>query len=217
MSYRLALARRHFGLIVPLLALIFALGPAPSPAGAIEDSAWRLVQLVNVERARVGLPPLAINSTLMNSAQSYAGVLASSRCWGHYCGPIPSPSDRARRAGYRGPFSVGENIAYGVNSPEAVFALWMNSYGHRANILNPNWTEIGVGVAWNNSTTHWTQTFGAGHVAPVAPVAPPPQLLPLFDPPPPTIRRPLPRCCTTDTGTRSAPVDDPEAPHSPPS
>lgn len=174
----LARALLRFGSLVPILVFAVVSASAPSPAQASSEPAWRLVQLVNAERVRYGLRPLSINYALMDSAQSYAYVLAQGWCWGHYCGSVPNPSDRAWYAGYRGPYYVGENIAYGVQTPDAVFAMWMNSYGHRANILNPNWTEIGIGVAWNGSTTHWTQTFGAGRVAPTP--APLPRLLPIL-------------------------------------
>lgn len=171
---RLTRSLHRVGFLVPLLALTVMSASAPSPALASNEPAWHLVQLVNAERARHGLKPLTINYALMDSAQSYAYVLAQGWCWGHYCGPVPNPSDRAWQAGYRGPYFVGENIAYGVQTPDAVFDLWMNSSAHRANILNPYWTEIGVGVAWDSSTTHWTQAFGAGRVAP------PPRLLPVL-------------------------------------
>jgi uncharacterized protein YkwD len=149
------------GLAIALVALSVAALPT-TPVRAAANPTIRLVQLVNHERARYGLRPLAINYSLMDSAQSYTEVMAGTNCFSHYCRPVPSPNDRARRAGYRGRYYVGENIAYGVTTAEAVFRMWMNSYGHRANILNAAWTEIGIGVASNRRTTYWTQQFGAG-------------------------------------------------------
>ena len=162
-----------------ILALLLALIPAPRATRAAEDPVVRLVELVNSERMRYGLQPLVVNYSLMDSAQAYAQVLAGGWCWGHYCGLVPNPSERARRAGYRGPYYVGENIAYGVNTPEAVFAMWMRSYWHRAAILSPHWTEIGIGVASRGYTMYWTQQFGSGRPAPPPDPTPLPELQPV--------------------------------------
>ena len=67
-----------------------------------------------------------------------------------------SPGDRARAAGFSGG-GIGENIAAGYGSPEAVMAGWMNSSGHRANILNCGYRLLGVGYAAQGN--HWTQMF----------------------------------------------------------
>lgn len=161
MSRRIRLVLLRALPVAFLVALLATAAPAPDPATAYQDPVSRVVTLVNVERARYGLRPLSVNYALMGSAQSYAEVMAVSRCFGHYCGWVPSPNDRARRAGYTGPYYIGENVAYGLDSPEGVFRLWMNSYYHRAAILSPRFTEIGVGSAWNGST-YWVQNFGSG-------------------------------------------------------
>jgi len=68
---------------------------------------------------------------------------------------------RAERAGYSGWMALGENVAYGYGSVESVMAGWMNSSGHRANILNANFTHVGLGRATAaNGTLYWTQVFG---------------------------------------------------------
>ena len=69
------------------------------------------------------------------------------------------PWDRVSAAGISGWQSVGENIAYGYPTPEAVEDTWMNSPGHRANILNSGYTHIGVGAYNDNGTLYWTQVF----------------------------------------------------------
>lgn len=162
MSCRIQSALSRLVPVALLAALLVTLVPASSPAAAAADPASRVVDLVNYERARYGLQPLAINYALMNSSQSYAEVMAATRCFGHGCGRIPSPDDRARRAGYTGPYYIGENVAYGLDSPEGVVRMWMNSYLHRAAILSPRFTEIGVGMAWGAYTPYWVQNFGSG-------------------------------------------------------
>jgi uncharacterized protein YkwD len=162
MSRRIRLAFFRLVPVALLLAFLMAWAPASSPAMAADVSVIRVVQLVNYERARYGLRPLAINYALMGSAQSYAEVMASSRCFGHYCGRVPSADDRARRAGYTGQYYIGENVAYGLSSPEGVVQMWMGSYYHRAAILSPRFNEIGVGLAWSGYTPYWVQNFGTG-------------------------------------------------------
>jgi hypothetical protein len=71
-----------------------------------------------------------------------------------------SPTERAQRAGYRS--GVGENIAYGVSSAQDAFKLWMNSPGHRSNILNPSYTDLGLGI----SSNYWVQNFGLSQPLP---------------------------------------------------
>jgi uncharacterized protein YkwD len=74
-----------------------------------------------------------------------------------------SPGQRISRAGYRW-WTYGENIAAGYPSPEHVVDAWMNSAGHRANILNPDFRDIGVGYIYKPDTTYghyWTQDMGA--------------------------------------------------------
>lgn len=162
-----------------LLRQAAALGAAamllllPSAAHAADtqsagDLAAQVVALTNVERANVGLPPLALAPELAQSAQSYADVLASGACFAHTCGPIPDLRDRAGSVGYQDWTAIGENIAGGQPTAEDVVAGWMSSPGHRANLLSENYTEIGVGVSSGPGQygIYWTQTFGARAYAP---------------------------------------------------
>jgi uncharacterized protein YkwD len=122
-----------------------------------------VVELTNQERAKAGLGPLAISQQLTSAAQGYAEVLATSGCFAHTCGPVPDMVGRSERAGYHAWTTLGENIAAGQRSPEEVVKQWMDSPGHRTNILNPAFTEIGVGVANGKGPygTYWAQEFGA--------------------------------------------------------
>ena len=108
--------------------------------------------LVNRERDSHGQGPLATNSDLQNAAQGHSESMASGAYFEH-TGPGGSFLERIRESGYLpGPnalYSVGENIAYGSlrdATPEAIVAAWMASPGHRANILNSAFREVGIGV-----------------------------------------------------------------------
>jgi len=109
------------------------------------------------------LAPLAISAELADAAQGYSAVLASSGCFEHTCGAVPNFADRDANSGYAGWTAIGENIAAGYPTPEAVVVGWMASPGHRANILSADFTEIGIGVTSGGGKfgTYWTQEFGA--------------------------------------------------------
>jgi uncharacterized protein YkwD len=120
----------------------------------------RVIELVNVERQRVGAPPLVANGALTRAAQTYAGVLTDGTCFSHTCGS--TLVQRIDGSGYTGWSAAGENIALGQATPETVMAAWMGSAGHRGNILNSAYKEIGVGVAIKpNMAMVWVQDFGA--------------------------------------------------------
>ncbi|OKH25127.1 type I secretion protein [Hydrococcus rivularis NIES-593] len=129
----------------------------------------RILELVNQERAKQGLRSLSLSQKLDAAADGHSGRMANGDFFSHVDpGNGSRPSDRATQAGYRWT-TVGENIAAGQTSPEAVMQAWMNSSGHRANILNPNYTHLGVGYAYLandsgriNYQRYWTQVFGAG-------------------------------------------------------
>jgi uncharacterized protein YkwD len=133
------------------------------------EQAARLIDLINGERARAGLPPLQAQPQLMAAAQRYAGIMASTSCFGHDCGPDGGPGSQVRNAGYE--FTdFGQNVAAGQRSPEEVLADWMRSPYHRANMLNPAYRDIGVGVATGRRlTTYWVLDLGLN----AAPTLPP--------------------------------------------
>jgi uncharacterized protein YkwD len=117
---------------------------------------------VNGARAQAGLQPLSISGPLGQAAQRYAETMASSGCFSHGCPPEPSMVRRAEAAGYTSWTNLGENIAYGQRTADEVFQAWMSSSGHRANILNPAFRDLGVGLAYNGSgRPYWVQSFGA--------------------------------------------------------
>src|SRR5438105_9438899 len=123
----------------------------------------RVLDLTNAERQKAGLPPLTLSSELGDAAQTYSQVLASGSCFEHTCGPVPSFVDRDAQAGYTGWTTIGENIAAGYPTAEAVVAGWMASPMHRTNILSPDFREIGIGMTSGDGQfgPYWAQDFGS--------------------------------------------------------
>ena len=122
----------------------------------------QVVALVNVERAKEGAPALQANEQLVRAAQDYAAVIGGGTCFEHTCPPDPQLRDRIAKAGQIRFNRIGENIAAGDRTPEDVVAGWMGSPGHRRNILNPGFAEIGVGVVQSGGEfgIYWVQAFG---------------------------------------------------------
>ncbi|MFF4211212.1 CAP domain-containing protein [Streptomyces sp. NPDC001796] len=129
-----------------------------APASSAPASATaRVVALVNSERAKAGCAPLTVNSKLTKAAQAHSADMAAHKNMSHTGSDGSSPGDRITSAGYSWS-SYGENIAYGYSTPESVMAAWMASPGHKRNILDCGFKEIGVGLAQPGS--YWTQDFG---------------------------------------------------------
>ncbi|MFI8105926.1 CAP domain-containing protein [Streptomyces sp. NPDC086023] len=121
--------------------------------------ALEVTRLVNSERAAAGCPALKTDPALSKAAQAYSNTLAATGVLSH-TGPDGSqPADRVGAAGYAWS-RTGENIATGQPDAAAVMDSWMNSPGHRENILNCAFTEIGVGVTTTGGGPWWTQVFG---------------------------------------------------------
>ena len=129
----------------------------PGTDGSQDAFANEVVRLVNEERAKAGLPALTVDRGAASAAQVRAKEIE--RSFSHTRPDGSSFNSALTEAGvnFRG---AGENIAYGQNSPEKVMEGWMNSSGHRANILNSSYTTIGVGHYQNASgVNYWTQLF----------------------------------------------------------
>lgn len=118
-----------------------------------------VARLVNVERAKAGLPALSINWQLARVARYKSQDMVNNNYFSHTSPTYGSPFDMIRAFGISFT-AAGENIAMGQTSPQSVMTAWMNSSGHRANILNPNYTQIGVGYAKDSyGRPYWTQEF----------------------------------------------------------
>ncbi|HST08596.1 MAG TPA: CAP domain-containing protein [Gemmatimonadaceae bacterium] len=132
----------------------------PSPYSAYEN---RIFQLINAERARRGIRPLAYNADLDRMAKIQATNMAHFQKMAHVLpeARLPSLDDRAHYVGY-GYQEIAENIALGYPSAESVVQGWMNSSGHRRNILNPGVVETGIGIARSSAGgIYYAQVFGS--------------------------------------------------------
>ena len=146
--------------------------------------AEQMVVLVNQFRQQNNVPPLKMDSILTAAAQAYANRLAAANFFGHLDPDFNcnKPSDRVVAAGYTNWATVGENIAAGFPMPQAAFDAFANSAGHRANMLNPAYRDIGAGFFLDENDAanvrqngdcpytannggpyryYWTQEFGA--------------------------------------------------------
>ncbi len=115
-----------------------------------------VIRLVNEIRVENGLKPLTENWELSRVARYKSQDMADNKYFSHTSPTYGSPFQMMKAFGlnYR---SAGETIAYGQRSPQEVVNAWMNSSGHRANILNASYTQIGVGYVANGR--YWTQMF----------------------------------------------------------
>lgn len=138
--------------VTSLLAVGFAV-----PAHAATGPAGDVYNLVNQQRAARNLPPLVTDPVLDNAAWQWANYLASTNQFFH-----SSAEWRNSMIGHAGWIYSGENIAAGYSSASSVMNAWMGSDGHRENILNPNYTGIGVAYVQGGSYGHyWVQIFAA--------------------------------------------------------
>jgi uncharacterized protein YkwD len=138
--------------------------PAPRPAGGATSAQSgdenAVVTLTNSERAAAGCGPVKVNAKLAGAARLHSQDQAEHDNMSHTGSDGSSPWERSERAGYDN--AIGENVAAGYRTAEAVMDGWMNSDGHRANILNCDARAIGVGLAYaDNGTPYWTQMFGS--------------------------------------------------------
>ena len=145
--------------IVGIIAifLLFA-----STLTAQADFESQVIELVNNERVANDLPPLVYNEELTNAARLHSQDMGDNNYFSHTSQDGTAFNQRIVNAGYDYN-NCGENIAAGYPTPEDVVNGWMNSPGHRANILSPEYCDIGVGyavVAGSDYFHYWTQDFG---------------------------------------------------------
>jgi uncharacterized protein YkwD len=133
----------------------------PARASQTGDSREaQVLEIVNRERTANGCGSVAINSDLAEAARLHSQDQGEHTNMSHTGSDGSDFVERARRAGYNSP--IGENVAMGYATPAAVMEGWMNSSGHRANILNCNAKAMGVGVATGaDGRLYWTQVFGS--------------------------------------------------------
>ncbi|MGJ3205168.1 CAP domain-containing protein [Geobacillus sp. FJAT-46040] len=129
---------------------------APQKATGLNAYEQQVVELTNKERAKYGLPPLQVDLALSKVAREKSRDMAVNRYFSHNSPTYGSPFEMMKKFGISYT-AAGENIAKGQRTPQEVVNAWMNSEGHRANILNKNFTHIGVGFEENGYI--WTQQF----------------------------------------------------------
>lgn len=128
----------------------------PSLNPGTESYEAEVIRLTNAERKKYGLSELAENWELSRVARYKSQDMHDRKYFSHTSPTYGSPFDMMKKFGlsYR---TAGENIAMGYKTPQAVVDGWMNSAGHRANILNVSYTQIGVGYVADGN--YWTQMF----------------------------------------------------------
>jgi uncharacterized protein YkwD len=148
-------------LALPLLNAVLSL--AALPVSVQPEYVQQVVELTNRERQAKGLRPLKAQPTLQEAAQWLADDMAKNSYLSHTDSQGRDFSTRLRNFGYENFTVMAENVGMGARDPAKAVANWMKSPGHRANILNPELTEIGVGYAINEKDRnghYWVQDFG---------------------------------------------------------
>jgi len=135
--------------------------PAPPPIEQVADVQQPVVGSVNEYRTQSGVAQVSVDQRLTNAAQSHANDMAARSVMTHTGAGGTSAGHRINAAGY-GWTTWAENVAAGQTTPGDVMVAWINSPGHRANILNANMVNIGVAAAVGaNGITYWAMVLAA--------------------------------------------------------
>lgn len=149
---------------------------APAQAGAepvarptvakksVNTAAWetKILKLTNKRRAKHGCVALKANKPLQRAARKHTKKMANADELSHQLAGEKTISGRAEEAGYGKNWRLlAENVAFGYTSPKTVVAAWMKSPGHRRNILNCAYRDLGVSVVIKRGTPWFTQDFGS--------------------------------------------------------
>jgi len=156
---------------LPLYAFLFAVpesehfSQSTRGLGDLNRVRAEMLAQVNAQRRKAGAPPLALNADLQEAAQAHAQDMLARGFFAHKSPSGTTVRERSRKAGYDWR-AIGENIAEGQTSVNEVMTTWMNSPGHRENILNPAFRELGVGLVLGKGRDGeyrviWVQNFGA--------------------------------------------------------
>jgi len=171
---RLSRTKALILLAVAAAALLLALLPALASAQTYSADELTFIQLINNYRQSEGLSTLLLSDAISDAATKHSSDMAKYNFFSHYSVqsayfPVgSSPWDRMRLCGYPYNTDMGENIAAGDATAQAVFEAWKSSPGHNANMLDPNYKVIGIGLVTGGSYGYyWTTDFG-GYVDPTA-------------------------------------------------
>ncbi len=208
--------------IVKIAAIVLISYVPPVPAYSSAITADNILSLTNQSRKQFGAASLTLNSQLTQAAQNKANDMLAKQYFAHTTPDGLSPWDFIAAAGYKFQ-AAGENLAVNFLQAEEVEAAWMNSPGHRANLLNTTFSEIGIGIArgeyQGNKVTFVVQEFGQPLVqvaavvtAPVAPApAPAPTPIPASQPAPAPAPKPVATVPTPKPAPAPAPTPAPVA------
>lgn len=128
-------------------------------SSSVSSYEQKVVELVNVERQKAGLSSLTLDTAISNIARMKSKDMATNNYFAHQSPTYGSAGDMLTKNGIKWS-AWGENIASGQKTPQEVVTAWMNSPGHKANIMSTNFSKLGVGYALNsNGTPYWTQMF----------------------------------------------------------
>ena len=145
-------------------ATLIPASATPSACNPVQNSGFesQVISLINDERAKVGVAPLSNQSQLGNAARGHSQDMACNKFFSHTGSDGSSFTTRISRAGYSYS-AAAENIAAGYGDPASVVAGWMGSQGHKENMLNPAYTEVGIGYIYVSGSpygVYWTADFG---------------------------------------------------------
>lgn len=154
-------------LLLALAALLSSTGPAAAQSGIRDENQVRDAMLaeINALRRKAGAPPLRLSQDLQQSAQAHAQEMLARGYFAHKSPSGTTVRERSRKAGYDWR-TIAENIAEGQTSVREVVTTWMGSPGHRTNILNPDFRDLGIGLVTGKTRSGeyrviWVQNFGA--------------------------------------------------------
>lgn len=150
-------SRFKFGLLISSVVLLTGFTHSFSSL-----SMEQIMQLVNADRTQSGLPALNLNSTLNLAAYAHAEDMLSHHYFAHTSPSGVDPWYWMSELGYNYSFA-GENLAIGYSNAQELVNSWMGSTDHRANILSPNFSEVGLAVIKGSDSTLVVQMFGAPH------------------------------------------------------
>lgn len=158
-------------MIARVVGMIVALAlAAPALAGTMSETEAQALALINAHRAEAGCPPLEPHPQLVDAARGHANAMATQDFFSHTSKNGTKFGNRVRASGFKGR-KLAENIAAGQSSAAEVVAMWMNSAGHRKNILTCSHTHTGIGMAYQADDQviagqshamryYWVQDFG---------------------------------------------------------
>lgn len=147
--------------VMALAVAVFSAGAQAQAVDAHADIEAQVLDLINAQRAAAGLSALWMDMALDAAAEAHALDMATTPCFQHASCDGTLWSERVRSY-YTAPAAIGEIIAAGYATPDAVVTAWMNSDGHRANILNPSFKVAGVALAESDLgyRSYWAVDFG---------------------------------------------------------